>query len=113
MVITGAMHHQPQLKAALDVLASKGVVILTETLSNLVGDHYIRNMDRVVATVSEDEQLFFSPDLLITLDVPVLSKMVKKIIRQRKPHLHWHFSNQTHITDTRSEERRVGKEDIH
>jgi len=100
MVITGAMHHQPQLKAALDALAAKGVVILTETLSNLDGDHYIRNMDRVVATVSEDEQLFFSPDLLITLDVPVLSKMVKKIIRQRKPHLHWHFSNQTHITDT-------------
>jgi 2-succinyl-5-enolpyruvyl-6-hydroxy-3-cyclohexene-1-carboxylate synthase len=100
MVLTGALHHDPAMKQALEALAAKGVVVLTETLSNLNSERFIQNMDRVVSTVSEDEQLFFSPDILITLDVPVLSKMVKKILRQRKPHIHWHFTNQSYVTDT-------------
>lgn len=100
LLLTGAQHHNSELKLALDVMAEKGVVVLTETLSNLESEAFIANMDRVVSTIREDEQLFFAPDILITLDVPVLSKMVKKIIRQRKPHIHWHFSNDSQITDT-------------
>ncbi|TCO09831.1 2-succinyl-5-enolpyruvyl-6-hydroxy-3-cyclohexene-1-carboxylic-acid synthase [Natronoflexus pectinivorans] len=100
MVITGAMYHQPELKNALELLAKKGVVVLTETLSNLESDNFIGNMDRIVSTITEDEHLFFSPDMLITLDVPVLSKMIKKILRKTKPKIHWHFSNHHQITDT-------------
>ncbi len=100
MVLTGAMHQDQQLAEALDLLAGKNVVVLTETLSNLENEKFIGNMDRVVSTITEDEQLMFSPDLLITLDVPVLSKMIKKILRNRAPQLHWHFSNQDEITDT-------------
>jgi 2-succinyl-5-enolpyruvyl-6-hydroxy-3-cyclohexene-1-carboxylate synthase len=100
MIITGALHQTNQLKSALEILASKGVVILTETLSNLESSLFIGNMDRVVSTITEDEQLLFSPDMLITLDVPVLSKMVKSLLRERKPNIHWHFSNQEEITDT-------------
>lgn len=100
LLLVGAQHHDPKLKTALDKLAAKGVVILTETLSNLDGEHFIKNVDRVVSTIEEDEQLFFTPDILITLDIPVLSKMVKAMIRKRKPHIHWHFSNENHFTDT-------------
>ncbi|ASB49823.1 2-succinyl-5-enolpyruvyl-6-hydroxy-3-cyclohexene-1-carboxylic-acid synthase [Alkalitalea saponilacus] len=100
MVITGAMYHQPELKNALELLAKKGVVVLTETLSNLESDNFTGNMDRIVSTITEDEHLFFSPDMLITLDVPVLSKMIKKILRKTQPKIHWHFSNHHNITDT-------------
>ena len=100
LVLTGAMHHNSELKEALKILSSKGVVVLTETLSNIEDESFIGNMDRVVSTIIEDEQLIFSPDMLITFDVPILSKMVKALLRKNSPHIHWHFSNQDSITDT-------------
>lgn len=100
LILAGAMHHDRELKEALKILSSKGIVVLTETLSNIEDDSFIGNMDRVVSTIIEDEQLIFSPDMLITFDVPILSKMVKALLRKNKSHIHWHFSNQDSITDT-------------
>jgi 2-succinyl-5-enolpyruvyl-6-hydroxy-3-cyclohexene-1-carboxylate synthase len=100
MVLMGACAPNEGLKKALVTLAEKGVLVLTETLSNAENEAFIGNMDRVVSTISEDEYAIFAPDLLITMDVPVLSRMIKKLIRTRKPSVHWHFSNQPTITDT-------------
>ncbi|MGQ1946756.1 2-succinyl-5-enolpyruvyl-6-hydroxy-3-cyclohexene-1-carboxylic-acid synthase [Geofilum sp. OHC36d9] len=100
LVIVGAMHKDQNLQEALSALASKGVVVLTETLSNMEGEPFFGNMDRIVSTITEDEELIFSPDMLITLDIPVLSKMIKKLLRKHSPHIHWHFSNHDNITDT-------------
>lgn len=100
MVLMGACLPNEELKKALVKLAEKGVLVLTETLSNTENEAFIGNMDRVVSTISEDEYTIFAPDLLITIDVPVLSRMIKKLIRSQKPNVHWHFSNQPAITDT-------------
>lgn len=100
MILVGAMHFDEELNSALKILASKGILVLTETLSNMDDEVFIQNMDRVVATIVEDEELLFSPDMLVTFDVPVLSKMVKSLLRKNHPHIHWHFSNQDTITDT-------------
>ncbi len=100
MILVGAMHHNVELENALKLLADKGVVVLTETLSNVEDEKFIGNMDRVVSTIVEDEELIFSPDMVVTFDVPILSKMVKSLLRKNNPHIHWHFSNQDTITDT-------------
>jgi 2-succinyl-5-enolpyruvyl-6-hydroxy-3-cyclohexene-1-carboxylate synthase len=100
MVLMGACVPDEGLKNAIITLADKGVLVLTETLSNVENDAFIGNMDRVVSTISEEDYAIFAPDLLITIDVPVLSRMIKKLIRTRKPSVHWHLSNQLAITDT-------------
>ncbi len=109
MVLMGAHHKDHQLHAALSLLADKGIMVLTETLSNTSNGHFINNMDRVVSTIPEDDYPIFAPDLLITFDVPVLSKMIKKMLRTRKPKSHWHFSNRHALTDTyQSLTRKIG-----
>ncbi len=100
MVLMGAHHKDDRLHAALALLADKGVMVLTETLSNTPNGNFINTMDRVVSTIPEDDYPIFAPDLLITFDVPVLSKMIKKMLRTRKPKSHWHFSNRDALTDT-------------
>lgn len=100
MVLMGATTPNAVLNQALVKLAEKGVVVLTETLSNVDHPRFIHNMDRVVATIEEDDFALYAPDLLITLDTPVLSRMIKKLLRNRKPQMHWHFSNQASVTDT-------------
>lgn len=100
MVLMGAHHKDDRLQAALSLLADKGIMVLTETLSNTSNGNFINNMDRVVSTIPEDDYPIFAPELLITFDVPVLSKMIKKMLRTRKPKSHWHFSNQEAFTDT-------------
>lgn len=100
IILMGASVPDKDLQKALTTLAGKGVLILTETLSNAENEAFTGNMDRVVSTISEEDYTLFAPDLLITFDVPVLSRMVKKILRISKPIVHWHFSNQESITDT-------------
>lgn len=41
LILAGAMHHDRELKEALKILSSKGVVVLTETLSNIEDDSFI------------------------------------------------------------------------
>ncbi len=86
-------------KVAL-ILAQKGVVVLAESLSNIHGEPLILNVDRVVTAIDEDMAGQFCPDLLITADVPVLSKMLKKFLRNCAPGAHWHFSNKSILIDT-------------
>lgn len=100
MVLMGASTPSIALNLTLTKLAEKGVVVLTENLSNVDHPRFIHNMDRVVATIDEEDFALYAPDLLITLDIPVLSRMIKKLLRTRKPQMHWHFSNQASATDT-------------
>ncbi len=72
---------------------------MTETLSNLSGNGIFGNTDRLLEYFAENTESI-QPDLLITLDVPVLSKRLKQWIRKYPPKAHWHFSNQEIIVDT-------------
>ncbi|MDG5799868.1 2-succinyl-5-enolpyruvyl-6-hydroxy-3-cyclohexene-1-carboxylic-acid synthase [Marinilabiliaceae bacterium ANBcel2] len=111
MILTGAMDSNPQLKEVLASLAEKGVVVLTETLSNIEDPNFFSNIDRAASTIDDNEHLIFSPDILITLDAPVLSKMIKKILRDKPARIHWHFSNQSNITDSYQSLTRIIKGD--
>ena len=100
MVVVGAMHYNDELNTLLEALSNKGVVIITETLSNSASESFIQNTDRVVSTIAVSDKQLFAPDLLITFDIPVLSRMIKELLRDHPPRLHWHFSNDSNITDT-------------
>jgi 2-succinyl-5-enolpyruvyl-6-hydroxy-3-cyclohexene-1-carboxylate synthase len=74
------------------------LIILTESTSNLNLNQSIACIDRVLATISKKEEKDFTPDLLITLGGPVVSKKIKAFIRRHKPVHHWHLDpDELHI----------------
>lgn len=99
LFLVGATRGESLLNDVATLLAEKGVVVVTETLSNICSGKVFENTDRLLEYFSSNVEAF-CPDLLITLDVPVLSKRIKQIIRSCHPRAHWHFSNQDIIVDT-------------
>lgn len=99
MLIIGATSPDAFFFQMVRVLVAKGVVVITENLSNIDEPGVFENTDRVLEGFS-DGGAAFAPEVLITLDTPVLSKKIKQRIRNNPPQLHWHFSNQEVLVDT-------------
>jgi len=76
------------------------VVVLTEVGSNIKGEHIVGGIDKVVSTITEEEVYFYKPNLLITMDGAVVSKMVKKFLRAYPAKHHWHISSVNRHLDT-------------
>lgn len=101
MVLAGMHRPDVALQQALQQMSERErVAVLTESLTNLHGEGFVRCIDRVVASIGDDEAPLFRPDLLITFDGQVLSKMVKTLLRKYPPREHWHISPHGHATDT-------------
>jgi 2-succinyl-5-enolpyruvyl-6-hydroxy-3-cyclohexene-1-carboxylate synthase len=99
MLIIGATSPDAVLTQLVRALVAKGVVVITENLSNTDEPGVFENTDRVLEGFSGREAEF-APEVLITLDTPVLSKKIKQQIRKNAPQLHWQFSNQEVLIDT-------------
>ncbi len=98
-----AGQHQPdeKLKETLQQLVKeKNLVLLTETTSNLFGKHFIGCIDNVLTALNEKDIDKFRPDLLITFGGQVVSKKIKKFLRENKPKAHWHVSKSGERMDT-------------
>jgi len=112
MILVGMRHPDETLTTQLNLLSQhERVIVLTESMSNSHGDSFIRCIDRIVGSLREDEGPLFRPDLLITLDGPVLSKMVKTLLRQYPPREHWHLSAAGQVVDTYQQLTRVVEAD--
>lgn len=78
MILAGFHLPDERLKLSLHQLAAfDQVIILTETPSNLCSEFYIGTIDRVLATIEEEEKADFAPDLLITFGGALISRHVK------------------------------------
>lgn len=101
MVIAGQMIPNKEINLELGRLTEKkGVVVLTETTSNLYHPEFIDGIDNVISTFGTDETPLFKPQLLITLGGAVVSKMIKKYLRNNQPQFHWHISPSGENMDT-------------
>ena len=101
LILVGAQKPDPVLNELLLKLAGQEqVVILSETISNVGGEAIISGVDKVVSTITEEEVHFFKPNLLITVDGAVVSKMVKTFLRQYPAKYHWHISPVNRHLDT-------------
>ena len=76
----------------LSAIAAKNVVVLSETTSNINDDNFMDCIDNIISTIHPDEAKSFKPDLLMTFGGQVVSKMVKKYLRDNPPEEHWHIS---------------------
>lgn len=101
MILAGMMEPCQRLNELLEELASFGaIVVFTETTSNLSGDSFLANIDRVLSTLTAREKMELAPELLITIGGPVISKRVKSWLREFRPAEHWHIHPADTLIDT-------------
>ncbi len=101
MLIAGQNQYPEQLNELLGKIAEeKQVVVLTETTSNLTHASFIDCIDNVLVTLNGQESAEYQPEMLITLGNAVVSKKIKKYLREYKPKVHWHLSPSGEKRDT-------------
>ena len=101
LLIAGQSESNNELKTILQKLSEKeNTVILTETTSNLHGDKFIDTIDNIVSTIKENEAELFKPDLIVSFGGQIVSKKIKKFLRNNKALMHLHISPSGEKMDT-------------
>jgi len=92
MILIGEHFPDSILQKQLERLVEdKSVLILTETTSNLHHGKFIHSIDNLIFPFNEQEILAFQPEILLSLGGMVVSKRIKKILRNYQPMHHWHL----------------------
>jgi 2-succinyl-5-enolpyruvyl-6-hydroxy-3-cyclohexene-1-carboxylate synthase len=100
MVVAGQMSLIYQFDKKYIKPLSKNFVWLTEHLSNqIVPTEPIKNFDVAISAMDEDRQKQMVPDLLITYGGHIVSKQLKKYLRNHPPKEHWHISKDGKVVD--------------
>lgn len=93
MMLVGQMMPHTGIERLLAQLADDpGLIILTETTSNVHHPHFIECIDRVIESLTEQEKKDLQPDLLVTIGGAVISKKIKALLRQWSVSEHWNVS---------------------
>ncbi len=101
LIVLGESDGSVELKKLLNRVAdSMQAVVLTETQTNVTGENIFQCIDRVISTITEDEVAIFKPNLLISSEGAVVSKMVKTFLRNNPPKYHWQVSEHVPLMDT-------------
>ncbi len=101
LLIAGQQDRNEKLNDVLKKLVEeKNFVLLTETTSNLYGENFVGCIDNVLVAIKENEEKIHRPDLLVTFGGHVVSKKIKKYLRNNKPQEHWHISPSGERLDT-------------
>ncbi|PWL24115.1 MAG: 2-succinyl-5-enolpyruvyl-6-hydroxy-3-cyclohexene-1-carboxylic-acid synthase [Fluviicola sp. XM-24bin1] len=83
MILCGQMSPDVAvLNALVDLCEDASVVVLVENTSNLIHPKFVHCIDRTLSAISEDEIKDFQPDLLITIGGAIISKRIKKFLRE-------------------------------
>ncbi len=77
-----------------------GAVLLADVSANLQDAGGIRHFDMIASTADDSLRQALAPDLLITLGGPVVSKSLKRLLRQFKPRRHLQLQQETRFIDT-------------
>ena len=100
MVVAGQMSLIYQFDKKYIKPLSKNFVWLTEHLSNqIVPTEPIKNFDVAISAMDENRQKQMVPDLLITYGGHIVSKQLKKYLRNHPPKEHWHISQDGKVVD--------------
>ncbi len=101
MIIAGQQDKNPELNRILSGFVNdKRFVVLIETTSNFHDENFVGCIDNVLVSIKEAEEKIFKPDLLVTFGGHIVSKKIKKYLRDNKPVEHWHISPSGQQLDT-------------
>ncbi|WP_290701276.1 2-succinyl-5-enolpyruvyl-6-hydroxy-3-cyclohexene-1-carboxylic-acid synthase [Lacinutrix sp.] len=92
LVLVGVNQPNTVDQKYLDILAKdESVLILTETTSNIHHERFIPGIDKLIGALNTEELKQLKPDLLLTFGGLIVSKKIKKFLREYKPKQHWHI----------------------
>lgn len=90
MILCGQMDYNPGvLNALIDLAEDASVAVLVENTSNLIHQKFNHCIDRSLSAISPEEIEDFQPDFLLTIGGAVVSKRVKKFLRESSIKTHW------------------------
>ena len=100
MVIVGQMSLIYQFDKKFIKPLSKNFTWLAEHLSNQTAPTQpIKNFDVAISAMDEERQQQMTPDLLITYGGHIVSKQLKKYLRNHPPKEHWHIAPDGKVAD--------------
>lgn len=92
MILVGLHHPNEEFNHYLSQLAEdESVVVLTEVTSNTHHSKFFNKIDQVIFPYTEEELEALKPDILLTIGQNVVSKKIKRFLREHKPTQHWHL----------------------
>src|SRR5690554_4772015 len=101
LILCGQLPKNGYLNEQLKRLAEdKSVAVVVENTSNLSDRSFVHCIDRTISSFVDDNPALYQPDLLITIGGAVISKKIKKYLRQYKPKNHWKIGQEFPFMDT-------------
>ncbi len=73
-----------------EIADDDSIIVLTETTSNLHHPDFFPGIDKLIASLNDDDFKALQPDLLITFGGLIVSKKIKAFLRTYKPEFHCH-----------------------
>ena len=100
MILVGVHYPDAELEVLLDKVADDpSVLVLTETTSNLHNTRFVHSIDNLIFNLTDEEFTALQPDILLTFGGLIVSKKIKKFLRDYQPNEHWHV-NELRAFDT-------------
>ncbi len=100
MIVVGQMNLIYLYEKKYEKALYKHFVWLTEHLSNqTIPGIPVKNFDTAIYTMEASRQSSMAPDLLITFGGQIISKQLKKYLRNHPPKEHWHIATDGKIVD--------------
>ena len=92
MILVGVNYPDELLHNLIDLYADDdSVLILTETTSNLHHKKAINSIDQLIFSLNEEEFKELKPDVLVTFGGMIISKRIKRFLRDYQPKHHWNI----------------------
>lgn len=101
LIVIGSIEKDSQLQQLISSITNDpSVVVLTETHGNLVDERFHSSIDRVIAGITDDLVEDFTPDILLTFGVNLISKKLKYLLFDMTIDEHWHIDPHPDLVDT-------------
>ena len=86
MLVIGVNYPDAELHSLMDLYSEDdSVLIFTETTSNLYHDKAINAIDQLIFSLDDEEFTALQPDILITFGGMIVSKRIKRFLRDYQP----------------------------
>jgi len=94
MIVVGVNYPNKKLHQLIDLYANDdSVLIFTETTSNLHHDKAVNAIDQLIFSLDDADFKELQPDILITFGGMIVSKRIKRFLRDFAPKHHWNIDS--------------------
>nr|WP_252726744.1 2-succinyl-5-enolpyruvyl-6-hydroxy-3-cyclohexene-1-carboxylic-acid synthase [Polaribacter vadi] len=92
MLVIGVNYPDEELHNLMNLYSDdESVLIFTETTSNLYHKKAVNSIDQLIFSLVDTQFQELQPDILITFGGMIVSKRVKKFLREYQPKHHWNI----------------------